>query len=151
MGMSGLDITIESLETALVALIKTGVENVNVLKHPNNPDIFELTGKSGAILVHYDGSTFENTQSSVIKQIRTIRFSFILYFYNLRVNEGQHGNNGVYSVLDDLRKAVTGYINTGQNWLSKLYITREDFVSFEEGVWRYDMEAEFKVLYSQNF
>lgn len=121
--------TIANIETAIIERLKSKISDVLVEGFPEKPSEYKLLHPKGALLVSYAGSTFSEPEAvDIVLQTRKIEFDITVVMRHLRTHEG------AYAYLDAVRTVLTGYRIPG---CSKMYPTREQFISEENGIWQY--------------
>lgn len=120
---------IRTIENAIIEKLKTSFPEVLVQGFPDKPSEFILLHPTGALLVHYQGSNYTNSNAlGFITQENKKEFSITIVTRNLR------GNNGAYEYLDSVKSILTGFSPDG---CSKLMPTKDFFISENAGIWQY--------------
>lgn len=121
--------TIRQIENSIIQKLKTSFPEVLVQGFPDKPSEFILLHPTGALLVHYQGSNYTNSNAlGFITQENKKGFSITIVTRNLR------GNNGAYESLDSVKSILTGFSPDG---CSKLMPTKDFFISENAGIWQY--------------
>lgn len=82
---------IREIENSIIAKLKQNFPEVLVEGFPDKPSEFILLHPVGALLVHYQGSNyFQSNAISFISQENKKEFSIIVVTRNLRGNEGAY-------------------------------------------------------------
>lgn len=123
--------TIADIEQAIIERLKAKTQGLLIEGFPEKPSEYKLMHSKGALLVSYAGSQFSETKSTdIIYQERRVEFDITVAMKHLRNHEG------AYAYLDAVRIALTGYRIAG---CSKMYPTKEGFLSIENGIWQYSI------------
>jgi hypothetical protein len=123
---------IRALEAAIVTRLLSwpALADFAVEAWPERISEYRFTSPTGAVLVAYKGSRYGKPFSAdVVAQERDLEFELHLLVRNLR------DHSGGYEVLDEIRKALTGWVAPGAS--SGAYIIREGFSTEENGVWEF--------------
>jgi len=121
--------TTGAIENAIIEKLKSEIPNFLIEGFPDKPSEFILIHPIGAILVHYQGSNYSNSQSiGYINQENKKEFAITVVTRDLR------SNNGAYKMLDKVRSILTGFQIPG---CSKLTPTKDGFISEKAGIWQY--------------
>lgn len=127
---------IETIETQIVEKLKSKLSDLLVDSFPEKPQEFVFTHPKGAILVHYQGANYNNSESvGVIFQNKKMEFAITIVTRNLRTK-----NSGAYSLLEQVKSILTGFQIDG---CSKMSPTKEGFLSENNGIWQYSINFEF--------
>ena len=123
--------TIAGIEQAIITRLRAKIQGLLIEGFPEKPSEYKLMHPKGALLVSYAGSTFSEPKSTdIVYQERKVEFDITIAMRHLRKPEG------AYSHLDAVRIALTGHRIAG---CSKMYPTKEGFLSEDNGVWQYVM------------
>ncbi len=121
--------TIRQIENSIIEKLKTSFPEVLVQGFPDKPSEFILLHPTGALLVHYQGSNYTNSNAlGFITQENKKEFSITIVTRNLRENKG------AYEYLDSVKSILTGFSPDG---CSKLMPTKDFFISENAGIWQY--------------
>lgn len=116
---------ISPIEDAIIARLKAKLPTILVQQYPDDPEIYEPTHPVGALLVRYsDGEYSDPRATDVVVQDRELMFEVTLALWSLR---GKAGQGGLYSYLEAVRVALTGY--TPPQCRRKMAPVAEEFVS----------------------
>lgn len=127
---------IETIENKIIEKLKSKLTDLLVDAFPEKPQDFVFTHPKGAVLVHYQGGNYGNTESvGAIFQNKKMEFAITLVTRNLRTK-----NSGAYELLDEVKSILTGFQIDG---CSKMHPTKEGFLSENNGVWQYSINFEF--------
>jgi phage gp37-like protein len=124
---------IKDVEDAIINRLKSSITDLQIEGFPEDFDQYQFIHPKGAILVAYSGSDY--TKSAVldrISQVQTLHFDILL------ISRGLRTHTGAYAYLDSIRASLTGYQPTG---LSKIWLTKEEFVDEQTGIWRYSISV----------
>lgn len=122
---------IKEIENQIIERLKANIQDLHIEGFPEKPAEFRLVHPKGAILVHYQGGNYSETKSlGCIYQDKKLEFSITIVMRHLRTHEG------AYEYLDKVRGILTGY--KPEN-CSKMYPTKEDFLSEDNGLWQYSI------------
>lgn len=120
---------IRDIENSLITELKTSFPEVLVQGFPEKPDEFILLHPIGALLVHYQGGSYSDSNSiGCITQESQKEFSITIVTRNLR------SNNGAYEYLDRVKSVLTGF---KPDECSLLKPTKDYFISEHSGIWQY--------------
>ena len=126
------ELTIDTVERAIIDRLKSRLPDVLVEPFPDNPAEYRLTHPKGAVLVSFSGSTFSAPDATdVIVQDRKMEFDVTVATKNLRA-QGAH--QGAYVLLEATRIALTGYKIPGY---TRIYPKRDGFIAEAGGTWQY--------------
>lgn len=127
---------IETIENKIIEKLKSKLTDLLIDAFPEKPQDFVFTHPKGAILVHYQGANYNNSESvGAIFQNKKMEFAITLVTRSLRTK-----NSGAYELLDEVKSILTGFQIDG---CSKMYPTKEGFLSENNGVWQYSINFEF--------
>ena len=122
---------IRTIENSIIENLKTNFPEVLVLGFPDKPSEFRLLHPTGALLVHYQGSNYTNTQAlSYISQENKKEFSITVITRNLRAN------NGAYELIDKVKSTLSGF---KIDECTSLLPTKDYFISENAGIWQYEI------------
>ena len=120
---------IREIENNIIEKLKDTFPNILVQGFPDKPSEFLLLHSIGALLVHYQGSTYSNTDAlGFVSQENRKEFSITVVTRNLRTNDG------AYTYLDKVKSVLTGVEPEG---CSKLMPFKDFFISENNGIWQY--------------
>lgn len=120
---------IREIENSILKQLKTKFPEVLVQGFPDKPSEFILLHPIGALLVHYQGSNYTNSDAlGLISQENKKEFSVTVVTRNLR------GNAGAYEYIDKVKSTLTGFMPDG---CSKLMPNKDFFISETKGIWQY--------------
>ena len=120
---------IRDIENSIIDKLKETFPEVLTLGFPDNPSEFILTHPVGALLVHYHGSNYTNSDAlGFISQENRKEFSITVVTRNLR------NNSGAYEYIDKVKSALTGFEIEG---CTKLMPSKDFFISENGGIWQY--------------
>lgn len=125
------------LEAELVAELKNKLSTlVHVSAWPDNPEAFDFTQANGAVLVRFNSDTYSApvpNRAGTIAQDRTAEWQVVLLHRNLTRHEG------VYSLLEAVRVALTGFTFPSAPESTVLYPIRGGFIGRQPGKWIYQL------------
>ena len=122
---------IKEIENEIINRLKSKLSKFQVEGFPERPQEFILLHPVGALLVHYRGGNYSNSNAiGVISQERKLEFAITVVTRNLR------SNNGTYETLDRVKQILCGYKIHG---CSKMTPTKENFISETNGIWQYEI------------
>ena len=120
---------IREIENNIIEKLKDTFPNILVQGFPDKPSEFLLLHSIGALLVHYQGSNYSNSDAlGFISQENKKEFSITVVTRNLRTNDG------AYTYLDKVKSVLTGFEPEG---CSKLMPSKDFFISENNGIWQY--------------
>ncbi len=123
--------SIRDIENSIIDKLKENFSNLLVDGFPEKPQEFTLIHPVGAILVHYRGGNYSNTDAlGFISQDKKMDFAITVVTRNLR------SNNGAYEVLEKIKQVLCGFKILG---CSKLTPVKEGFLSEISGIWQYEI------------
>ena len=122
---------IREIENLIIQCLKEKFPEFLVQGFPEKPQEFILLHPVGAILVHYRGGNYSNSNSIfIISQERGLNFAITVVTRNLR------NNNGAYETLDRVKQVLCGYKIPE---CTKLTPNKEGFISEINGIWQYEI------------
>lgn len=131
------------IENSIIDKLKSDFPEVLVEGFPDKPSEFILLHPVGALLVHYQGSGYTNSNAiSFISQNNKKEFSVTIVTRNLRKNEG------AYEYLDKVKAALTGF---KPDECSSLMPTKDFFISENSGIWQYGINFSLATANIQSF
>lgn len=120
---------IRDIEDSIIELLKTSFPEILVQGFPDKPSEFILLHSKGALLVHYQGSNYSNSEAlGFISQENKKEFAITIVTRNLRTNDG------AYEYIDKVKSVLTGFEPKG---CSKLMPSKDYFISENNGIWQY--------------
>ena len=120
---------IREIENNIIEKLKDTFQNILVQGFPDKPSEFLLLHSIGALLVHYQGSTYSNTDAlGFVSQENRKEFSITVVTRNLRTNDG------AYELIDKIKSVLTGFEIKG---CSELSPSKDFFISENNGIWQY--------------
>lgn len=120
---------IREIENNIIEKLKDTFPNILVQGFPDKPSEFLLLHSIGALLVHYQGSTYSNTDAlGFVSQENKKEFSITVVTRNLRTNDG------AYELIDKIKSVLTGFEIKG---CSELFPSKDFFISENNGIWQY--------------
>jgi hypothetical protein len=124
-------LNIREIENLIIQCLKEKFPEFLVQGFPEKPQEFILLHPVGAILVHYRGGNYFNSNSIfIISQERGLNFAITIVTRNLR------NNNGAYETLDRVKQVLCGYKIPE---CTKLTPNKEGFISETNGIWQYEI------------
>lgn len=134
---------IRQIENSIIDKLKADFPEVLVEGFPDKPSEFILLHSIGALLVHYQGSNYSNSQSlGYIVQDNKKEFSITIVTRNLRANQG------AYEYLDKVKAALSGF---QVDECTKLMPTKDFFISENGGIWQYGINFTLNTTNIQDF
>ena len=134
---------ITTIETALVSALQTVLPELKVEAMPNDAKAYERAFAVGAVLVQYMDSEYPAPVTlDLAVQERNARFGILLLVRSLR------GQQGAYSYLDTIRKAVFGFTPIAGG--NQMIITADAFIEPQENVWAYSLTAAIQMLNTES-
>ena len=125
---------IEAIENQIVERLKSKITDLYIASFPDKPQEYTFTHPKGAILVHYQGGNYGNSQSlDVIFQQKKMEFALTLITRYLKTNDG------AYLLLEKVKQVLTGFKMDG---CSKMYPIKEGFLTENNGIWQYTINFE---------
>lgn len=120
---------IREIENSIIEKLKTSFPEVLVQGFPEKPSEFILLHPIGALLVHYQGSNYTNSESlGYIVQNNKKEFAITVVTRNLR------NNQGAYEFIDNVKAVLSGF---QPDECSQLMPTKDYFISENGGIWQY--------------
>ena len=127
---------IKEIETSIIEQLKTNFPEVLVQGFPDKPSEFTLLHPTGALLVHYQGSNYANTEAlGFVTQENKKEFSVTIVTRNLR------SNNGAYEYIDKVKSFLSGF---SIDECTSLLPTKDFFISENKGIWQYGINFTLK-------
>lgn len=127
---------IEEIENKIVENLKGKLTDLLVDSFPEKPQDFVFTHPKGAVLVHYQGGNYGNIESTdIVFQDKKMEYAITIVTRSLRTR-----NSGAYAILEQVKSILTGFRIDG---CSKMYPTKEGFLSENNGIWQYTINFEF--------
>ena len=124
--------SIRDIENSIIQYLKDKFPQFLVQGFPEKPQEFILLHPVGAILVHYRGGNYSNSNAiGIISQDKGLNFAITVGTRNLR------NNNGAYETLDKVKQYLCGYKIPE---CTKLTPNKEGFISETNGIWQYEIE-----------
>ena len=129
---------ISPIEDAIAARLKIRVPGILVQPYPDDPENYSPSHAVGALLVRYASSEYSDPKDlGNVVQERDLLFEITLALWSLR---GRSGQGGLYSFLEGVRVALTGY--TPPNCQRKMVPVEDGFVNRSGGIkgqrlWQY--------------
>jgi hypothetical protein len=133
-------IDIATIESAIIAQLKSQVTAIEIQHYPDRPESWRLTHRVGAALVQYKGAEYgPRLDSAAIVQERKLEFEITLAMRDLGWSVGGEPGGtspGAYAMIEAVRAALTGFIVPG---CRKMFPVKERFVERDRqgGVWTY--------------
>jgi hypothetical protein len=135
--------TIEDFEDVIVGRLKAGFPTLKVEPFPDRPEDYRFTHPTGALLVHYRGADFGESQAvGTVSLNRKMTFDVTVYAKSLRSHRGTQGEGGALLILDALRPYLTGWKPKGAT--SGIVPEREDFLNRDASAWIYVARYSFR-------
>ena len=134
---------IRAIENSIIMKLKTSFPEVLVQGFPDKPSEFILLHPVGALLVHYQGGNYTNSNAlSFVSQSNKKEFSITVVTRNLRENEG------AYEYIDKVKETLTGF---KPYECSELIPTKDFFISENGGIWQYGINFTLNTTNIQDF
>lgn len=134
---------IRQIENSIIKELKTNFPEVLVEGFPDKPSEFILLHSIGALLVHYQGSSYSTSNSlGYIVQDNKKEFSITIVTRNLRANQG------AYEYLDKVKAVLTGF---HVDECTKLMPIKDFFISENGGIWQYGINFTLNTTNIQDF
>lgn len=134
---------INAIENLIINRLKSAFHDVLVEGFPDKPSEFVLLHPTGALLVHYQGSNYSNTNSlACVTQETKQEFAITIVTRNLR------SNDGAYQYLDKIKRVLTGY---SFPQCTPLIPTKDYFISENSGIWQYGINFSLTTQNVQNY
>lgn len=135
--------TIREIENSIIENLKTAFPEVLVQGFPDKPSEFILLHPIGALLVHYQGSNYTNSEAlGCVVQDNKKEFAITIVTRNLRFNQG------AYEYIDKVKSLLTGF---QPDECSKLMPTKDYFISENSGIWQYGINFSLSTTNIQDF
>ena len=134
---------IREIENSIIEKLKSTFPEVLVQGFPDKPSEFILLHSIGALLVHYQGSNYTNSNIlGYISQENKKDFSITIVTRNLRENQGS------YEYLDKVKSTLTGF---QIDECSRLMPSKDFFISENKGIWQYGINFTLTIYNVQDF
>ncbi len=128
--------TIEDFEDVIVERLQSGFPTLEVKAFPDRPEDYKFTHPTGALLLHYRGADFGDSQGiGTISLRRKLLWDVTVYAKSLRSHRGTEGKGGALLILDALRAHLTGWRPKGA--VTGMVPEREDFLNRDGSAWIY--------------
>lgn len=135
--------SIRNIENSIIQKLKDSFPEVLVQGFPDKPSEFILLHPIGALLVHYQGSNYTNSNAlRIISQENKKEFAITVVTRNLRANQG------AYEYIDNVKAALTGF---QPDECSKLMPLKDYFISENSGIWQYGINFSLTTTNIQNY
>jgi len=132
-----------TVEDAIVARLVSQITTVQIQSWPDNPADYQLTHPNGAILVRYDGSEYVEPEANDQKKlIQDRRLNWSITILQLSLKDSK-GHQGVYTLIESVRTALTGYTVSGFPDASVMFPTADTFTQEIAGTWIYSINFAF--------
>ncbi len=96
------------IEDSIIDRLKAKLPTILVQPYPDNPEVYEPSHPVGALLVRYSDADYGVTKdAAIVVQDRDMQWEITLALWSLR-GKGKQG--GLYSYLEAVRVALTGFI-----------------------------------------
>ena len=127
---------IREIENSIINLLKQTFPEIMVQGFPDKPSEFILLHPLGALLVHYQGSNYTNTEAlGFVTQENKKEFSITVVTRNLR------SNYGAYEYIDKVKATLSGF---SVDECTSLLPTKDYFISENKGIWQYGINFTLK-------
>ena len=134
---------IRNVENAIIEKLKLSFPEILVKGFPDKPSEFILLHQIGALLVHYQGSNYTNSNAlGIISQENKKEFAITVVTRDLRVNQG------AYEYIDNVKAVLTGF---QPDECSKLMPLKDYFISENSGIWQYGINFSLTTTNIQNY
>lgn len=134
---------IRNIENSIIDKLKQEFPEVMVKGFPEKPSEFILLHPIGALLIHYQGSNYSDSQAfGCVVQENKKEFAITIVTRNLRQN------SGAYEYIDKLKSLLTGW---QIDECTKLIPTKDYFISENSGIWQYGINFILKTQNIQNY
>lgn len=134
---------IKEIENSIIEHLKNSFPELSVQGFPDKPEEFILLHPTGAILVHYQGSNYTNTEAlGFISQVNKKEFGITIVTRDLR------SNNGAYEYIDKIKSALSGF---KIDECTQLFPVKDYFISENKGIWQYGINFSLKTQNIQIF
>ena len=134
---------IRKIENSIIAKLKQNFPEVLVEGFPDKPSEFILLHPVGALLVHYQGSNYSQSNAiSFISQENKKEFSITVVTRNLR------GNEGACEFINKVKSVLTGF---EPDSCTKLMPSKDFFISENGGIWQYGINFTLTTTNIQDF
>ena len=131
------------IENSIIQKLKDSFPEVLVQGFPDKPSEFILLHPIGALLVHYQGSNYTNSNAfGIISQENKKEFAITVVTRNLRANQG------AYEYIDNVKAVLTGF---QPDECSKLMPLKDYFISENSGIWQYGITFSLTTTNIQNY
>jgi len=134
---------IHGIENSIIEKLKSAFPEVLVQGFTDKPSEFILLHSIGALLVHYQGSNYSNSDAlAFISQTNKKEFAITAVTRNLRFNDG------AYEYIDKVKAVLTGF---EPDECSKLMPVKDYFISENKGIWQYGINFSLTTNNIQDF
>ena len=127
---------IREIENSIIEKLKISFPELLVQGFPDKPSEFNFLHPTGAILVHYQGSSYTTTQAlGFVTQENKKEFGITIITRNLR------SHNGAYDYIDKVKSVLSGF---QIDECTSLVPTKDYFISENKGIWQYGVNFTLK-------
>ena len=131
------------IENSIIQKLKGSFPEVLVQGFPDKPSEFILLHPIGALLVHYQGSNYTNSNAlGIISQENKKEFALTIVTRNLRANQG------AYEYIDNVKSVLTGF---QPDECSKLTHLKDYFIAENSGIRQYGINFSLTTTNIQNY
>ena len=131
-------------ENDIIAKLNAGITEVKAQSYPNSQnEIFRLLDRNGAILVHYDGSVYEEPTARRTKKViqrRAVQWSVILCSRGITGPNIETVRTAAYDILEKIRTTLTGYTVNSLSQSEVMRPVRDSIIAQDKdkGIWFYE-------------
>jgi len=132
-------------ENDIIAKLAADITSIPVRTYPNTQfDIYKIIQKDGAILVHYNGSTYDDAipkRSKKVIQNRVIQWAIVLAYRGITGPNIETVRTAAYDYLEAIRASLTGYTVNSMDYSEVLRPVRDSIIAQDKdkGIWFYEL------------
>jgi hypothetical protein len=131
-------------EKDIVSQLESSISNIKILAYPDNPNIYNVMGPNGAILVRYNRSDYDEPIDNAVRkkreyQIRTAEWVITIIYRNLRSHTND--SDGVYTYIENVRTSLTGHTPNVSGRVSVMHPVKDGWIDRDETrkLWYYEI------------
>jgi len=132
-------------ENDIISKLRTDITAIPGKSYPNTQfEIYKIIQKDGAVLVHYNGSTYDEPtpkRSKKVIQKRYLQWAVILAYRGITGPNIETVRTAAYDYLDAIRTSLTGYTVNSLDQSEVLRPVSDTIVAQDKdkGVWFYQL------------
>lgn len=133
-------------ENDIIAKLTADITGIPVKSYPNTQfEIYKIIQKDGAILVHYNGSNYDDAvprRTKKVIQNRVVNWAIVLAYRGITGPNISTVRSTAYSYLEAIRASLTGYTVNSLDQSEVLRPVRDSIIGQDKdkGVWFYEIQ-----------